>query len=588
MFGTSCGGDGKTGTTGGGGSSTQSSSSSGEGGTGGTGGFGCLGSEIVCDGSIAHACNAPASAGTDCASTGKVCAPNLGCVTCVPGSGTCGAAGATYCKKDGSGFIEFTCDADLGLSCQGTTCVGPCAPSVIEDSYMGCEYFPTTVINNVNNSYDFEVAVANSSASEQADVKVSGGGLAMPLSVTVAPGGVERIKLPWVDQAKVCNESSIGNGFDQINACSPSHNPDYSSRVVSKGAYRLASNRPVAVYQFAPIQSMKQGFQAGTTEAALLLPQTVFGHRYRVATFGQGFSRGAIAVVATVDGTTVTVHPTADVMAGGGNPSGIAAGQVGSYQANRGDVLEIISASTASNSNVGDLTGSWVEANHPVQVFGAHGCAWVIDTKSCDHLEDSMFPDAALGNDYLVKAPTYAGSTAYLVRVIAVEDNVTVSFDPAAAGPMTTLAKAGDVLDVSAADFAARITATGRIMVAGLNEGDNTLSLYVPTARFRSDYLFYVAEFQHNAVRIFAPADAGVKLDGVDIAANAWTPIGASGYSFAVVSVTSGPHRATGGKPFGLMVFGNQDAGYVPGGLPSAYEYAGGLDLQTTEYEIPK
>jgi hypothetical protein len=578
----SCGDGDEVGST-----STQGSGGAG-GGQGGAGGEGCFGSQLVCAGSVAHACNQPASAGEDCAAAGKICVPSLGCGVCAPGSGTCSPSLATYCRKDGSGYIEFACDADLGLSCEGDACVGPCAPSNTEDSYLGCEYFPTTTINDVNNSYDFEIAVANASATETANVKISGGSLAAAVTQVIAPGGVERIKLPWVEDVKVCNESSLGNGFDQVNACSDAHMPDYSSRVVKGGAYRLASDLPVAVYQFAPIQAAKQGFQAGTTEASLLLPQTAFGDRYRVVTFGQGFARGAIAVVATADGTSITVSPTADVTPGGGNPSGIAAGKTGTYTANRGDVLEVISASNAQDANVGDLTGTLIEANHPIQVLGAHGCAWVLNQQSCDHIEDAMLPDRTLGTDYLVKAATYPGSIAYLVRVIAAEDNVSVSFDPPGVAPPAVLAKAGDIVDVSAPDIAARIMTSGRVLVAGLNQGDNTLSAVVPTARFRSDYLFYVPEFQHNYIKLLAPAGTPVSIDGAPVPEGMWTAIGASGYRWAIVPVQSGPHRATGPSAFGLTVYGNQELNYVPGGLPSAYEYPGGLDLHANTDVVPK
>jgi hypothetical protein len=222
-----------------------------------------------------------------------------------------------------------------------------------------------------------------------------------------------------------------------------------------------------------------------------------------------------------------------------------------------------------------------------VEVIGAHGCAWVVNQQSCDHIEDSMFPDATLGQDYLVKAATYPGSSAYLVRVIAAEDDVMVTFDPPSVASPQMLAKSGDVFDVMGADVAARIQGTGRLLVAGLNEGDNTLAAVVPTARFRSDYLFYVPEFQHNYLKLVALTGATVSIDGTAVAASAWTAIGSSGYGWAIVPAMTGPHRATGATPFGLTVYGNQDANYVPGGLPSAYEYPGGLDLHQAAVSVP-
>ncbi len=77
-------------------------------------------------------------------------------------------------------------------------------------------------------------------------------------------------------------------------------------------------------------------------------------------------------------------------------------------------------------------------------------------------------------------------------------------------------------------------------------------------------------------------------MDGDPLGPGSFTPIGASGFGWAVVPVESGPHRAKASAPFGLTVHGNQDANYVPGGLPSAYEYPGGLDLRETIIAPPK
>ncbi len=555
----------------------------GSGGSGGDGGGPCF-DDIICTGEVAHGCNEPSSAGTNCSELGKMCVPGLGCSLCDPKANTCTQDGLSiYCKSDGSGVIELICDSDLGLSCDGNLCVGACAPSVIEDSYIGCEYFPTTALNNINN-YDFEVAIANSSQSESAAVKIQGGGLAMALELTVAPGAVERVKLPWVEQVKVCNEQTLGNSFDQINACSKAHNPDFSSRVVVAGAYRLSSKLPVAVYQLSPIEVVNGNFQSGVSEASLLIPQTTFGKRYRVVGYGKGFTPGAIAIVASIDNTTVTVTPTVDVMAGAGNPNGISAGQSGKYTANRGDVIEVINVPVAPENNIGDLTGTLIEADHPVQVISTHGCAWVGTAYSCSHLEDSMLPEGALGKAYLVKGATYPGSVGYWLRVVALEDNTNIELDPASLSPPKLLAKAGDMFEVNVGAQAGLLKADKPVLAAGLIDRESTLAPLVPTERFRNDYLFYVPEFQHSYLKLMAPTGAALTLDGTPVDKAVFKPIGASGYSWLIVEdIPAGPHRAAGDEPFGLMVYGYQAGDALPGGLPSAYEYPGGLDLHQVE-----
>src|SRR5689334_11988677 len=67
-------------------------------------------------------------------------------------------------------------------------------------SYMGCDYWPTAVPNNVWSIFDFAVIVANP-GNVQASVHVTGP-KNTDVMQTIEPGAAEKIFLPWVDDLK--------------------------------------------------------------------------------------------------------------------------------------------------------------------------------------------------------------------------------------------------------------------------------------------------------------------------------------------------------------------------------------------------
>ncbi|MCA9639021.1 MAG: IgGFc-binding protein, partial [Myxococcales bacterium] len=150
------------------------------------------------------------------------------------------------------------------------------------------------------------------------------------------------------------------------------------------------------------------------------------------------------AVIAKEDGTTVTLNPSAtggQVQAG----AGVAGNGTGQVALDEGDVLEVISAG-------GDLTGTIVSSDKPVQVFGGHKCTNVpFSVAACDHLEESMFPIETLAKEYVVVPPVQVPNNnlakAQMVRVIASEDDTELVFEPNQ-GVNTMLNNAGDFVEL--------------------------------------------------------------------------------------------------------------------------------------------
>jgi hypothetical protein len=500
------------------------------------------------------------------------CSAEFGCTSCKPGEELCTGEQVRTCLPDGSGYSEpELCDPALGLACSSDgRCVGPCSPSELGHSYVGCEYYPTVTGNTVSPSFDFAVVISNTS-DKRAEIIIDGGELAGPMHLMVEPGEVHSQELPWVASLRGCGSLPCSLATDH-------------SRLESGAAYRLRSNRPVVVYQFSPlpfqwVEGDHTWFSA-SNDASLLLPANALGKDYRVASwpvFEKISHPGLMAVTATEDNTTITVHSKARVEAGGAGAA-IDEGSDATYVLEQGDVLELFTYS-------GDFTGSGVSADKPVQVIGGHFCTQVpMDKYACDRLEESMLPVATLGQSYHVSAPELPAlpdGKVQIVRFIAVEDSTAIELDPAGDGPYQ-LAAAGDFLELpaSAADYT--VHSDKKLLVVqymtaqsmGGLSGDPAMATAVPVEQYRTGYRFLTpVDYDTSYVNVVAPASSTIKLDGQTI--TGFSPVGSSDYHVKRVLIEdneTGKHVITGDEPFGISVYGY--------GKHTSYWYPGGLDLE--------
>jgi hypothetical protein len=180
---------------------------------------------------------------------------------------------------------------------------------------VGCDYWPTVTANGVWSIFDYAVVVSNVGKTA-ADVTVTGPN-STNQKVTVAPGTLEKIYLPWVPALKGVDMDSKGQT-----------SPLSASVMARGGAYHLVSSVPVVVYQFNALEYQPKGGPPGknwstcpndpklpcfsyTNDASLLLPSTAWTQNYRVTgvmgTPYNGKMEGYIVVTASQDGTNVTV-----------------------------------------------------------------------------------------------------------------------------------------------------------------------------------------------------------------------------------------------------------------------------------------
>ena len=569
----------------------------------------------ICVGPTEITCNPDGSQGAmrDCTAEGLICAPEIGCAMCRPGSGSCDGQQTRACRADGSGWeLGAVCDAALGESCSPSTghCASLCADAAASNSYIGCEYWPTPVLNsNVSNDFEFAVVVANPQAVD-AMVTITRGGSMVGMR-TIPAGGIDTITLPWVAELK-------GTAGSEVSA------------LVRGGAYRLRSTAPVTVYQFNALDyriprdcADEDIFSIGdgqcfsfTNDASLLLPTHVLTGNYMVLSraamlnqitqFGAPQTLGSPGYFAVIGveetPVDVSVMLRANIRGGSGvSPAG--PGSSNTYTLNQGDVLQIVSeipttctpgstdmemGATIDYCNVGpdyDLTGTEIRASGKVAVISGHACAFVPYNRwACDHLEEAMFPLEAWGKDYLISASQPLRSEPNLIRIVSSHDANAIVFDPAGVQPPATLNR-GQMLEFETTeDF--RVTGSEAFMVAQflvgqdyagygtsgmMGQGDPAFSLGIPTEQFRDSYTFLAPDtYEVSYVNVTAPSGQPVMLDGAPV--TGWRDVGGTGMATARVMVSGGSHQIDSTAAFGIVVYGF--------GSYTSYMYPGGLDFE--------
>jgi hypothetical protein len=160
------------------------------------------------------------------------------------GAGGSSAAGGSA----GSGGIGI--DGSAGDGGGITKDPETCAEAAAQKSYVGCDFWPTVTANSVWSIFDFAVVAANA-GNEPASVTVTIGDTHIA-TVEIAPNALETIYLPWIPSLK-------GPEGDQCNQATTSP----TTARLDAGAYHLVSSRPIAVYQFNPLQYASIGGAPG-------------------------------------------------------------------------------------------------------------------------------------------------------------------------------------------------------------------------------------------------------------------------------------------------------------------------------------
>lgn len=551
---------------------------------------------------------------------------------------------------DCDGNIIETCPLDQG--CGGLGCVPACESAKRNKSSVGCDYWAVTpdVFSYIeefippmgegggNNGSCFAAFVVNTWGTDmKVGLEWKGQTLDaipfayLPLGTSQAPtyqplpsSGIPPNSVAIVFLADLAGEEVT----DKPRQGKPIDCPQLAAitgedtGVHGTGRFHaigLQTSVPAVVYDIYPFG----GARSYVSSATLLLPTSTWDKNYVAASSFRGIaptnpmSLGEPAnldIVAFEDQTSVTIAPTADIVARStprfGTVEGTGKGQPKTYTLNRGEVLQVV--------QLEDLSGSPILANKPIGVWGGHWCMrfgtdWASTGPppfACDGGHQQLPPVQALGSEYVAahhrSRSSSSGPELQLWRIVGAVDGTTLTYDPpgnlvsSPSGTAPSAIAKGQVagflssgpLRITSQDaqhpfyLAQQMTGGG----AGdfLRTGDPETVNVLPPQQFLSKYVFFTDPTyrETNLVVIRSKKSGGafkdVKLDCYG-ALGGWQPVDSAGdYEFTradlqigrmpVGACDNGRHTIESAAPFGLVVWGFDD--YV------SYAYPAGASVQ--------
>jgi len=299
---------------------------------------------------------------------------------------------------------------------------------------------------------------------------------------------------------------------------------------------------------------------SATTDMSYIIDSSKLGTNYFVSSY-QGYHNFAeeISVQATADNTVVTFAPKG---AASFNVT-LNAGQTYMYSSN------------------GQLTGSRVTSTAPIAVFSGNLCTNIpANAEACDHIDEQMPSVDLLSTQYVLSRTPRTGANGDIFRVVATEDNTQVKVD----GVVVATLAAGDYYEGRVGAAGSVVDATAKVLVAqyltGSSDSGNTtdpaMTIVPGSDQWLKSYVFATpsgsADFPADFISIIIKtSDLGtLTVDGSIANAAAFNALGASGYSFGNIDVTSksGPFDITAASAFQLLLsgYGSFDSYFTYGG----------------------
>jgi hypothetical protein len=498
----------------------------------------------------------------DCAGNGQACnGDTLSCTPCHPGAGSCNGLDAYVCDDAGQnvGFLT-TCDPAKFQACREGACVNLCNDARRRRSNVGCEYWPVDLDNA-------KVSDTLNAAAQQFAVVISNPDPVVTTEVVIdqddaLPG--EAPQIAEVARARIPPFSLrvFKLGPREVDGSADGTFNTGTNTALTRHAYRVTSSFPVVAYQFNPLENVNvfsndasllkptEALDPGSSNeavmyAALAWPQTIATTGDPNTNFKstiQADLRTFLTLVGTREETHVTVKTTARIVGGDGIP-----------EVKAGDELKLtLDPFEVANLETGDFnadfTGTIVSADKAVVAYTGSEASdapyfkTLRDRNCCaDHLEEQLDHVRTAGKHFVAsvspnrtKAVRAAGAAvgiaeqAEYFRVIATTDagaHVTTTLEGAKRD--FTLSGLGDFVDLSStrhfmieSDQPVAVSSVSpsqedASLPSDLPGGDPSLVIIPPVEQFRQSYVFLTPDkYSFDFVRIIAPPDAGVALDG--------------------------------------------------------------------------
>jgi gliding motility-associated-like protein len=350
-----------------------------------------------------------------------------------------------------------------------------------------------------------------------------------------------------------------------------------TSEVIDPRGIHVTSDAPISVH-------MRDSYQY-TSDGSIVWPTDLLGSYYTVHAWQSFVRPGYFLIVATEDNTSVNITPSANTT--GGAPAGVSF----NININQGDAYMVTST--------GDLTGSTVDADKPIAVFGGNECANVPDICSaCDFLIEQQLPDDKLGTEYVAAlTPTRFED---VIQILAINNGTDVYLN----GALIATLNAGQSVWSQVYD-AVHIEGSQPISVGqfcvgtscdGVVDADPMMILLMPTGQLPGGVRFSTinsANLTSHWVSIMVETVGinDVFVNGVNVPAAFFTAVPAApDWSYAYVPLSSGSHIVESAYSFTAYAsgFGNYDSyGYIAGlptDLPTGeITYFQGCEIQGVE-----
>jgi hypothetical protein len=508
--------------------------------------------------------------------------------------------------------VVTTCPQDQGCGAGGT-CVPACDSASANQSSIGCEYWAVTPDGwsnipeynaGTSDGSCFAAFVTNTWGSpvtvtlEYNGQTINGGNFAyLPqgTGTSITYQKVSGGQIP-ADQMAIVFLAQYGSSQMYKTLCPTGTqaaitNVDTGVHGTGTGhAIRIATSAPTVVYDIYPYG----GAISYITSATLLLPTSVWDTNYVAATTWDvtsisGLARpSGVTIVANQDGTQVTISPTAAITARG-SVAGTGQGVPHTYDMNRGDILHFMQTA--------DLTGSPLQSNFPIGVWGQHYCMNIPSgVAACDPGHQELPPVKALGSEYVAVRYRTRATTEESVpwRFVGAVDGTTLTYDPPQSGAPTTLSS-GQLVEwtgpgpfaVKSQDdkhpfyLAAHMTGGSAAGVQGGMGDPETVNL-IPPQQYLADYIFFTdPTYSETNVVLVRKKNAQNAFDDVTLdcagTLTGWTDIGSGAYQYTRVDLQkghakvgncdNGRHEAKSATPFGETVWGWDS--YVSYGYPA-------------------
>ena len=372
----------------------------------------------------------------------------------------------------------------------------------------------------------------------------------------------------------------------------------YQSEEVSNLAFHVTSVDEISIYAHSQARQ--------TSDAFLVMPTDVLGQNYFVASYnsdgnknnsttGGGPTPSQFAIIATEDNTNVTIKPKAQTEYNGTSIQKVAL--------NKGEVYLVQAKINLSNLNL-DLTGSSIDADKPVAVFGGEQKALIPYTSynspgSRDCLIEQIPPTKVWGkNAFITPFKQPSGNSTInddIYRIIAAYDNTSVSINNVLVANINKGEFYQNILTTPAT-----VTATAPFMLVqykktsdyngGNNLGDPFMLVVPPKEQFMKAYTTINVQayeitgqvYEEQYLTIVIPKNAvnSFRLDGNSVNSSLFNAIPNSNYTYANIVVSDGVHNTKADSAFGIYIYGY--------GYANSFGYTGGMSFQPIDFQAPQ